>query len=447
MQCKDGQVLDVQVHTLTNKVLIKFSDSDLADSYGDRLKAGVNWPDIGNVSVTGYRQDSDFTTLRIVNVDPEVHDFEVESEMAKLCQEIATCSRDVITTHGLRCYGGVVTVQAKVENLLALPPFLHLPRTPTTGPQVWGIHHRLQVGPRACFKCGVQGHIASGCPEYQSRASYSAKLAGRDQEREDRLDQQAKELQDKAKEEERIRKLEEEEEERLRKEEKEETARKNKEKEDKLAQVEKERFEKEIKAKEAREHASLAKQKKEREEEAARVKKAEEQKAEEKKAEEKAAKKKQAEEEAAEREAKAKQTEKEAAQVKWAAAEVAKAMEDQASKQKEALSHLKFIQPGNVDSDESSVESLTPHQYGRADFPLSPAAIVEPPDFLPIGVSLSPTQSETQPSQSPMTKKEKQKLKKEEKNETKRKASQGSSGSQPAKSMKPSRGGPKPNSQ
>ena len=151
---KANDLVETQVHSITNFLMVKLKDVDIFSTVLEKLTAGVPWPQ-ANQTVYGWSTQEVLVTVRIINLSCHVDVEKVKKKMA----EYGTIAWSKLGFHqdlpGVR--DGSLTLRMKLNEGVILPSFLDL-ESMGECLQIFS-----DVSEKVCFRCSRKGHIGAYC--------------------------------------------------------------------------------------------------------------------------------------------------------------------------------------------------------------------------------------------------------------------------------------------
>lgn len=151
---KVGEVVEAQVHSLTNMLMIKLSNGELYEQLLEKLRVGVMWEKFSK-KVYGWSSSDHLTTVKVINYTTHI---KIENLVKKMGEfgTVATWRlgelRDFPGTGD-----GTVIFKMSLNQGSELPAFIEAPCTGEI------LHIFCDSMQKVCFKCLEKGHIAPFC--------------------------------------------------------------------------------------------------------------------------------------------------------------------------------------------------------------------------------------------------------------------------------------------
>ena len=158
----------IQFHTLNrDNVFVKFVSDELAEEWQEKLAEGVKWPNL-NQEITGWKCDSRWIYVTVLNASPEVTLEEVE-EVFREFGEVKGVKRNLIPfiKREFNIDDGTISLRIKVQDENSIPSWIRRPRNDELerNEECWQIVYKGQVK-AGCWKCGDAGHIGVRCRNF-----------------------------------------------------------------------------------------------------------------------------------------------------------------------------------------------------------------------------------------------------------------------------------------
>ena len=162
MELKSDMVVECNMHSLTDLLMVKFSSEVIFEEMLEKLKQGIPWKEKRGELVFGWSVHEALTNVKLINVS--------ENYQTLILEKLAEFGRVVSSREGfIPDWPGVkdksLIVKMKLKQGVKLPAFI----------EYGEIEDAVQVfcdsAERVCFRCLKQGHIAPYCRNRAKLAS------------------------------------------------------------------------------------------------------------------------------------------------------------------------------------------------------------------------------------------------------------------------------------
>ena len=151
---KAQDLVETQVHSITNYLMVKLKSEELFNSCLERLRQGVLWSQVKQ-PVYGWSTQEVLVTVRIINLSCHIDIDKVKNKMAEYGQIAWSKLGYHQDLPGVR--DGTLTLRMKMKEEASLPSFLDL------GNMGECLQIFSDVSEKVCFRCSKPGHISAFC--------------------------------------------------------------------------------------------------------------------------------------------------------------------------------------------------------------------------------------------------------------------------------------------
>lgn len=154
LKLKAEHMVEVQLHSLTNMLLLKLKTDDIYQQVLDVLREGVLWSTVGK-KVYGWSIKESLSMVKIINLTCHISLDKVKQKMEEF--GVIVSSRVGVLDEFPGVLDGTLLLRMKLKVGAVLPAFI----------EIGAMGESLQVfsdqKDRTCFKCLQTGHIAPFC--------------------------------------------------------------------------------------------------------------------------------------------------------------------------------------------------------------------------------------------------------------------------------------------